>query len=169
MQKRQKGFTLLELVVTILIMGILATIAMPSYSRLMASNKVRTVVGEFQSAIFLAQKEAIRTKQNISICPSIDGENCTGTDNFSVGWIVKEGAKVIKDYPPLDKEKIQHQLSGTFTEITFRPNGRVSSMLSVSIAHQDYDECLTLKISRGGSISTVRTTKTNSECKIQSQ
>lgn len=178
MQAKQQGFTLLELMITVAIIGILAVIAVPSYHRLMASTKMQTVLGEFRSTLFMAQKEAIRSKRDISVCPSTDGVSCNAPPrDFSVGWIVIQGLPadnnpvLIKDYPPLDAAgKIKHQLGQNITGITFKANGRValnSAGFSVSVAHEDYDDCLTLVVSRGGSMRTEKSGKSDNACKVR--
>lgn len=87
---RQYGVTLLELLVTISILAILAVIAMPNYRSFLEGQKVRSVLNEWQSAYYLAQREAMRLKQPVVFCGSEDGVKCTENNAhiFSKGWIV---------------------------------------------------------------------------------
>ncbi|WP_162349837.1 GspH/FimT family pseudopilin [Pseudoxanthomonas gei] len=81
-----KGFTLLELMVTIAIAAILLTIALPSFQASLRSNQVATTTNEFLGAISLARSEAIRGTQSAGVCASADGATC-GAD-WNLGWLV---------------------------------------------------------------------------------
>jgi type IV fimbrial biogenesis protein FimT len=86
--KNQTGFTLIELMVTISIMGILIAIASPSFSRMITGNKISSVRDNLISSIQFAKTEAISLNTNIAICPSSNGSSCSGTSDWTQGWIV---------------------------------------------------------------------------------
>jgi len=55
-QKNQKGFTLIELMITIAIVGVLAAVAMPMYQSYLGSTQVRTLAsqtGDYKTMIEL--------------------------------------------------------------------------------------------------------------------
>ena len=74
--KKDRGFTLLELMLVIALLGILAAIAMPSYKNFIDNQKIRSALNEWQSAFYFAQKEAMRIKAPVTLCGSADGNNC---------------------------------------------------------------------------------------------
>jgi len=84
---RSKGFTLVELLVTIVILGLLAFFGVPSTQAMIAGNRATTQSNELVSTLLLARSEAIRRNQPVSVCPSTDGVSCTGNGNWNVGWI----------------------------------------------------------------------------------
>lgn len=86
--KRQTaGFTLIELIVTISIATILASLAAPNFSRLIKENRLTAGTNELVSALILARSEALKRSNNVSICASTDQATCSGSD-FSTGWVV---------------------------------------------------------------------------------
>ena len=83
---RTCGFTLLELMVTVAVIAILAAIALPSFSRVIASNRVASGVNEFIAATNMARSEAIRRGTKSGICASSDGATC-GSD-WNAGYLI---------------------------------------------------------------------------------
>lgn len=57
---RQIGFTLVELLIVITIVGIMAALAMPSFQQWVQDAKTRTVAESLQNGIRLAQVESLR-------------------------------------------------------------------------------------------------------------
>jgi type IV fimbrial biogenesis protein FimT len=57
---RVAGFTLVELMVTIAIIGILAAIAMPNFQSMIQANRIQAAAAEFQAGLALARSEAIK-------------------------------------------------------------------------------------------------------------
>jgi type IV fimbrial biogenesis protein FimT len=72
--------------VTIVIVSILLTIAVPSFRDLMIKSRLSGQVQEFYGVISFARSEAIKRGNYVSICKSADGSSCGG--NWSDGWIV---------------------------------------------------------------------------------
>lgn len=76
-----RGFTLIELMVTLTVMAILLSIAAPSFTSLMAANRMSTQTNEFIGALNLARSEAVRRGQPVTLLS-------TDADNYSQGWTV---------------------------------------------------------------------------------
>lgn len=88
-QKKGYGFTLLELMIVLALLGILAALAMPSYRSFMDRQQVRSALNEWQNSYYFAQREAMRQKAPVTLCGSADGLTCGAPrSNFSQGWIV---------------------------------------------------------------------------------
>lgn len=73
MRQRSKGFTLVELLVTVSLVGILLAIAIPSFSSVIQNSKADTDVGDLQRALNFARLEAINRGVNVQIRPVTDG------------------------------------------------------------------------------------------------
>ncbi len=79
-----RGFTLLELMVTITVLGILVALAVPSYSSLINRNRVRNAAEQMRSDFSLARSEALKRSSNVTIsfARSADGATwCYGLNS----------------------------------------------------------------------------------------
>ncbi len=86
--KKQSGFTLIELMVTLVIGGILYSVAGPSLTIVVAEKQLIASGNDLLSAIHVARNEAIKLNRRVTICESSDGKNCSATGKWENGWIV---------------------------------------------------------------------------------
>lgn len=84
----QGGFTMIELMITIVIAAILLAVGVPSYRAVLQNSRASAVASDFTSAINLARSEAVRRGLGTQLCPSINGTTCGGS--WADGWIVRD-------------------------------------------------------------------------------
>ena len=71
MKKRiQSGFTLYELLITLMIVGVVLTLGIPNMSEFTRNSRITTTANDLHAAFQLARSEAARAKTNITICAS---------------------------------------------------------------------------------------------------
>ena len=91
MKKRtQSGFTLYELLVTMLIVGVVLTLGIPNLSDFTRNSRITGTSNDLHASFLMARSESARAKTNITICASSNsmdaGSNCQGT--WDQGYIV---------------------------------------------------------------------------------
>ena len=86
----QDGFTLYELLVTMLIVGVVMTIGIPNLTEFTKNSRMTSAANDIHATFQLARSEAARAKANITICgsatPMAADADCDGT--FDQGFIV---------------------------------------------------------------------------------
>ena len=87
--KQQSAFTLVELMVTIAILAIIATLAAPNLSQMLRNTKVNTSSGDILSFLQQSRTEALRLGKTVTVCGSSDGSSCLSANkrNWSTGLI----------------------------------------------------------------------------------
>ncbi len=91
MKKRsQTGFTLYELMITVLVVGVILAVGVPNMTEFRANSRITTTANDFHAAFHLARAEAARARSNVTICASADSmeddADCGGT--WDEGMIV---------------------------------------------------------------------------------
>ena len=93
MGSRNSGFTLVELMVTLAVMTILVTVAVPAFIDVIRDNRQIAATNELVTALNYARSEAIKRGVPVSVCRCVDNASATpscdesGSD-WSVGWMV---------------------------------------------------------------------------------
>ena len=77
--ERMRGFTLIELIFTITVMAILATLAAPSFRQYILTQRVRNASYDLMAAIMMARSEAITRNTTINLV------RC-GANTWDGGW-----------------------------------------------------------------------------------
>ena len=88
---RQRGFTMTELGVTLTIAAVLATLAVPSFQGIIATQKARTYASALYATLSKARSEAITLNGNVTVQPKAGG--------WKNGWqILDVNNNVLDDY-----------------------------------------------------------------------
>lgn len=87
-RKRWQGVTLVELIITLAVLAILATIAAPSFQDLWRRHQVNGAADALWADLTYARYEAVQRASFVSLCPSGTGEACSSDASYAEGWIV---------------------------------------------------------------------------------
>jgi len=84
-----RGFTLLELLMTMAIASIVLTVGIPSFTQTIENNQRITLVNQLLHTLNVARSQAITRGLPISACKSADGATCGSSSvKWDDGWIV---------------------------------------------------------------------------------
>ena len=85
----QAGFTLVELMVVLALVGIVAAIAAPSFSSFIANERLSSAANDLISDLMLARGSAATSGKHAIVCASINGTSCSNNaSDWAIGRIV---------------------------------------------------------------------------------
>lgn len=98
MRYRQRGLTLIELMVTLAVAIILVAVGMPLFNNVVENNRATTRVNALSYALQLARSEAVKTGNRAALCPKDDPSptnlDCGDQNDWDNGWMVYRGVAV---------------------------------------------------------------------------
>lgn len=126
--RHSRGFTLLELMAVLAVMGILASIAFPSFTYLSANTRLKSASTDLYLSILRARSEAVKRNGLVSV-------TAVGGD-WTKGWqimiaTVPNGSfdRVISDNSALKGVRV----TSTVTSIVFLSSGRIQGAVTPSM------------------------------------
>lgn len=142
------GFTLIELIITLTIAGILIALAAPAMQTFILDQRLTTQANDFIADLNLARSEAVRRASNVVICKqggSVSSPSCSTSTAWGAGWVVfvdtgspPDGAlgsneTVLRIRQSLDGGNTLNAISGT-NSIIFSNTGLTSLSSGTEIA-----------------------------------
>ncbi len=74
--RKCKGFTFIELMVSIAILSILAAIVLPNFTSYLAKTRVDSEISQLHRLLLTARNSAINFDQNVILCPLDQNNHC---------------------------------------------------------------------------------------------
>lgn len=124
------GFTLIELMVTITVAGILMALAVPAFRSFLQNDRLMSESNLLVMSLQLARSEAIKEDTTVSVCASTNGQNCDGVADWSNGWIVQSssGAQPIQVVSALAGGNTLTEQNGQ-AQISYQSNGLAGALV----------------------------------------
>lgn len=90
MSSRQKasGFTLLEALMVLVLLGLLTALAAPSFTGMRQRHQMQSRAEQFQASLMLARSEALRRQQRVTVCVRDVSDGCAQVGSWAQGWVV---------------------------------------------------------------------------------
>lgn len=89
MKAKQTGFTLIELMFTLIVLAVLLGIGVPNFRDFIRNSRLSSAANDLLADLNLARSEAVKRRVPVTLCKSTDGTSCA-TDNAApfLRWIV---------------------------------------------------------------------------------
>jgi type IV fimbrial biogenesis protein FimT len=163
MKRTQQGFSLVELVISMSIVGILVAAGVPSYKYFTTNNRISGEINALLGDYQFARAEAVREGSTVTVCASTDGATCSGTATWSTGWLVFSDTGTIGAVDGTDQIlRVAPAVKGgdtfvadtaNWNAITFNREGFAQNMpgpvwlrLKNSTAINQYERCLSITV-----------------------
>lgn len=135
--KNAQGFSLIELMVAITLLGVLLAVGLPGLGSFVTSNRLTAQINDLVADLSLARNEASTRGRNVNICIASSSTTCASSGtNWAAGrlvWVDTNGngsldsgnSEIIKYADPLEGGV---SLNSSGPSVTFRPGGGVTSV-----------------------------------------
>jgi prepilin-type N-terminal cleavage/methylation domain-containing protein len=88
-QERDTGFSLIELLFVLAVVGIALGLGAPLFATLAANNRMSSATNDLVTSLHAARSEAIKRQVTVTLCPTQDGAGaCIAGGNLGAGWTV---------------------------------------------------------------------------------
>ena len=149
------GFTLVELMVIMAVIGILAIIAVPSMTALINNSRAAGQAEELVASLQLARAEAIRRNARVTICAGTAGA-CSGSTTWGSWTIFGRDNTLAVPVDDVIRDATASgsvQVSGPAAGIVYKPSGLIDDEQKLQVAMSGNEWCITVLISGVVSVS----------------
>ncbi|SIS85230.1 GspH/FimT family pseudopilin [Neptunomonas antarctica] len=158
---KNRGFTLIELMVTVSILAILTTVAIPGFSDLIRNTQAKALANGMVTALQFARSEAVKRNQQVNVCPGGVIVGCTAAPGTWVdGWVVYVNgtATALRTWDAPEGVVVIDQ-TGADAEISFLGTGRVNvaTQIEASLSDCSGNEKRIIDVTAIGRVSLSRT------------
>ena len=136
--KSAHGFTIIEVIVTMTVAGILMMFAVPAFNTFIQNQRITTATNSLVLSLNLARSEAIKRDlpTGVTVCASTDALTCNGT-SWTGGWIVVDTsggatAGVLSGVATIGTNDTISEAAGQLQAV-FQSNGTVTQSASFTI------------------------------------
>ena len=120
--KKQTGFTLVELMVTLVVVAILLTIGVPSFIQMVRNNRIATEANNMISALNIARSEALKLGRQVTVAK-------TGGE-WEAGWRVFSDMDGDGTYDAGDGDTLIQEYAGLSNGYTLRSGANIANWIA---------------------------------------
>ena len=139
---KNAGFTLIELMITVTILGIVLGLAVPAMSDFATRQRVSGQASELMLSLAYARSEAIKRGISISVIPKTNQ-----TSGWATGWCVRSDnaascsvdGGLLKDFSSSSTVTIDSNWLATTPKLTFRRDGTVGAQHKFKVSSDKLD------------------------------
>jgi type IV fimbrial biogenesis protein FimT len=130
--RRATGFTLVELLIAVAIIGVLFGIALPAYDGAMEASRTNAAKSALLASVTRSINRAAITGRHVVLCSSHDGETCSGQPDWSGGWVAfldtnnnrtRDAGESLLLHEPALAGKVRLRSTVGRTRLVIQPNG----------------------------------------------
>ena len=118
------GFSLVELLVTLCVLAIISSFALPNLGKYLERNRQENLLHSLSNHLSAARREAISQKRRVELCGSSTGSGCDQA--WAKGWLIRDSAdKTTLRFNRLEgRDTLKWLGAGTTSQgITYQANG----------------------------------------------
>jgi len=131
--RHARAFSLYEALVTLTVVSMVTTVAVPSFQQLISSQRMSAAVNSLVTALHLARSETIKRGERAVLCPSSDGRACRNNTVWEGGYLVYIDRNGNNEF---DADEMAVRIFGAIEglhirsahrdHVTYQPNGMAS-------------------------------------------
>ncbi len=137
--KGMRGFTLVELMITIALLGIVATIAVPNFVQFIRNNQVQAKADELKTFLQYARGQAVTTRKTYEV------------DTTTTAWELKPQGGAVERKLEFNTAQAKPLTNPSSLTLTFTPNGMTTSSAKITVCRDtDFANGYLLEVQASG-------------------
>ena len=129
---KQSGFTIIELMIVITVIGVMAAFAGPSFTTMIDNNRITTQTNQFILAVQIARSEAVKRGRSVSL-------TATDGSDWGQGWDVKDENDVVIQTFDAVPSGLTIVSAGIKTSFSFGSDGDVNTTDTLTVCKTGLD------------------------------
>ena len=137
--KSTRGFTLVELMITLALLAIVATIAVPNFVQFIRNNQVQAKADELKTSLQYARGQAVTARKTYEV------------DTTTTAWELKPQGGAVERKLEFNAAQAKPLTNPSSLTLTFTPNGMTTSSAKITVCRDtDFANGYLLEVQASG-------------------